>query len=134
MLFPAWGAQGLTQLMKPTAADIAGRLGVGTFDLADPATNILFGSYYLSSLVKRLDGNTMSALYAYNAGITKVRLWLKDAGVSDRPDGSRDGDIVLEGLPYAETREYGRKVLASAAVYGYLYYGKSTGDVVRELF
>lgn len=128
------GAQGLTQLMKPTAADIAGRLGVGTFDLADPATNILFGSYYLSSLIKRLDGNTMSALYAYNAGITKVRSWLKDAGDSDSPAGSRNGDIVLEGLPYAETREYGRKVLASAAVYGYLYYGKTTGDVVRELF
>lgn len=124
------GAQGLTQLMKPTAADIAGRLGVESFDLADPATNILFGSYYLSTLVKRLDGNTMSALYAYNAGITKVRLWLKDAGY----DGSESGDIVLEGLPYAETREYGRKVLAAAAVYGYLYYQKSTGDVVRELF
>ena len=124
------GAQGLTQLMKPTAADIAGRLGVESFDLADPATNILFGSYYLSTLVKRLDGNTMSALYAYNAGITKVRLWLKDSGY----DGSENGDIVLEGLPYAETREYGRKVLAAAAVYGYLYYQKSTGDVVRELF
>jgi len=37
-------------------------------------------------------------------------------------------------LPFTETREYGRKVLAAAAVYGYLYYNVSPGQVVRDIF
>jgi soluble lytic murein transglycosylase len=121
------GAIGLTQLMKPTAADIAKKLGVESFDLLDPNTNITFGAYYLSSLIRRLDGHTMPALFAYNAGITKVRSWQKAAT-------GLPGDLFLESLPYAETREYGRKVLAAAAVYGYLYYGKSTDEIARDLF
>jgi len=113
--------------MRPTAGDIARKLGLDGFDLADPATNITFGAYYLGELVRRLDGKTMPALFAYNAGITRVRSWLASApGLS--------GDLFLESLPYAETREYGRKVLAASAVYGYLYYQKTTGQTVRELY
>lgn len=121
------GAIGLTQLMKPTASEIAWRLKASEYDLADPATNITFGAYYLSEMIRRMDGRALPALFAYNAGITRVRAWQKDAtGLSD--------DLFLESLPYGETREYGRKVLAAAAVYGYLYYQKSPGQVVRELF
>jgi soluble lytic murein transglycosylase len=43
-------------------------------------------------------------------------------------------DLFLESVPYSETREYGRKVLAAAAVYGYLYYQKSAEQTVREIF
>lgn len=121
------GAIGLTQLMSPTAGDIARKLKVTNFNLADPATNITFGAYYLSELLGRLDGRVMPSLFAYNAGITTVRRWQKTG--SAQPD-----DLFLETLPYAETREYGRKVLASAAVYGYLYYQKTTSQVVREIF
>ena len=130
------GAIGLTQLMKPTAADIAKKLKVDAYDLGDPATNISFGAYYLSELAGRLDGSMLNALFAYNAGITRVREWQRAWDKSGSADGlSGDkGDIFLEGLPYSETREYGRKVLAAAVVYGYLYYQKTTGQVVRELF
>ncbi len=121
------GAVGLTQLMPATAADVAARLKVADYDLTDPATNIAFGSWYLSRLVERLDGKVMPALFSYNAGITRVRAWMRENG--DLP-----GELFLETLPYEETREYGRKVLAAAVVYGYLYYDKATGDVVRELF
>lgn len=121
------GAYGLTQLMEPTAADIARKLKVSDFDLSDPGTNISFGARYLSELTERLDGNPMAALWAYNAGITRVREWMKAV-----PAG--DTDLLLEGLPYSETREYGRKVLAAAAVYGYLYYQKPVAETVRELF
>jgi soluble lytic murein transglycosylase len=121
------GAVGLAQLMRPTAGDIARRLGLSSYDLDDPATNVKFGAFFLADMIKRMDGRVLPALFAYNAGITKVRRWQKDgSGLAD--------DVFLEGLPYAETREYGRKVLAAAAVYGYLYYQKSPGQVVRELF
>lgn len=121
------GAVGLAQLMGPTAGDVARKLGLDSYDLTDPATSITFGAYYLSELIRRLDGKYMPALFAYNAGITRVRAWLKSA------DGLA-GDLFLESLPYAETREYGRKVLAAAVVYGYLYYQKEADLVVRELF
>ncbi len=121
------GAIGLTQLMVPTASDIARKLKFESFDLLDPATNSAFGAYYLSEMIRRLDGRILPSLFAYNAGISRVRIWQKDAA------GLKD-DLFLETLPYAETREYGRKVLAAASVYGYLYYQKTTGQIVRELF
>jgi soluble lytic murein transglycosylase len=121
------GAVGLTQLMPATAADVARRLRAADFDLKDPGTNIAFGAYYLAELARRLDGRWMPALFAYNAGITRVRQWRSAAG--DLPD-----DLFLESLPFAETREYGRKVLAAAVLYGYLYYDKTPAEVVGELF
>lgn len=121
------GAMGLAQLMEPTARDIARKLKVETWDLLDPATNITFGAYYLSELIYRLDGRVMSALFAYNAGISRVRTWEREG--KDLPD-----DAFAESLPFTETREYGRKVLAAAAVYGYLYYNVSPGQVVRDIF
>ncbi len=122
------GAQGLTQLMPPTAADMARKAKLDSFDILDPGTNIDLGARYLSELARRLDGDYMAALYAYNAGITNVRAWQKKAAHGGA------GELFLEGLPYSETRGYGRKVLAAAVVYGYLYYQKTAGDVVRELF
>jgi len=121
------GAVGLAQLMPSTAADIAKKLGMADYNLSDPATNITFGAYYLAEMIRRLDGRVLPALFAYNAGINRVRAWQKTA------EGLPD-DLFLETLPYAETREYGRKVLAAAVVYGYLYYQKTTGQVVRDIF
>ncbi len=121
------GAIGLTQLMPATAADVARRLKVDSYDLTDPATNIGFGAWYLARLIERLNGDVMASLFSYNAGITRVRSWQKSGQGLPR-------ELFLESLPFAETREYGRKVLAAAIVYGYLYYGKTTSEVVSELF
>lgn len=121
------GAVGLTQLMRPTAGDIARKLKVSEYDLSDPATNLEFGAFYLAELVRRLDGNVMAALFSYNAGISRVRSWF-------RAGSDLDPVLFLESLPFAETRGYGRKVLAASIVYGYLYYQKSPGDIIRELF
>jgi soluble lytic murein transglycosylase len=42
-------------------------------------------------------------------------------------------DLFLETIPFAETRDYGRKVLSAAVMYGWLYYGKTPGDVINEI-
>mgnify|MGYP003414538874 FL=1 len=39
-------------------------------------------------------------------------------------------DIWIEMFPYEESREYGKKVLANAFVYGLLYYNKTSYEIV----
>jgi len=123
------GAVGLAQLMPATAADVAARIArrggpdyrsTNGIDLKDPETNIHLGAFYLRQLTNQM-GNPMLALLAYNGGQGRVRRWL----AADRQLGGLPEDLFLETIEYNETREYGRQVLAAAAVYGYLYYGMS---------
>ncbi len=129
------GAVGLAQLMPATARDVADRLARaggadyrigGTIDLRDPAINVKLGAWYLRYL-ENLVGTPMLALASYNGGLTRVRAWRR--AQPDLPE-----DLFLETIDIAETREYGRKVLAAAAVYGYLYYGMTMEAVVADIF
>ena len=120
------GAVGLAQLMPATAGDIARKLKLTDYDLTNPQTSIEFGSFYLAELVGRLDGSIIEALYSYNAGITNVRNWKKY--FPDLPE-----DLILELIPFTETRNYGKKIVSAAAIYGDLYYGVSHKDVVTEI-
>lgn len=126
------GAIGLTQLMEPTANDIAKKLKIADFDLTDSSTNILFGAYYLEEMRRRSDNSNILALFSYNAGISHVRTWVKSANI-EFGTNALPRDLFLEALPFGETREYGRKLVSAAAVYGYLYYNKSIYDVVSEI-
>ena len=120
------GAVGLSQLMPATAADTAGRMGVAAPNLDDPEDNVAIGAYYLGYLLGRFEV-TSNALFAYNAGPTRMNGWRREyAGLSE--------DLLLEAVPFTETRFYGRRVLASAVAYGYLYYSKAPGDVVAQFF
>ena len=121
------GAIGLTQLMPATAADIAKKLKVADYSLTDPEINIRFGAYYLAEMICRSDNRIMPACFAYNAGISRVRGWQKKA--QGLPE-----DLFLESLEYAETRDYGRKLLSAATVYGVLYYSEEPEDIVRLFF
>ncbi|UTC56913.1 lytic transglycosylase domain-containing protein [Treponema sp. OMZ 305] len=121
------GAVGLTQLMPATAADIAKKLKVADYSLTDPEINIRFGAYYLAEMIRRSDNRIMPACFAYNAGISRVRGWQKKA--QGLPE-----DLFLESLEYAETRDYGRKLLSAATVYGTLYYSEKPEDIVRLFF
>ncbi len=130
------GAIGLTQLMELTAGDVAKKLKVAKYDLTDSGTNIRFGSYYLSEMIRRLDGSQILALFAYNAGITRVRNW----SLSSREEAKKRGldsalpnDLFLEMLPITETREYGRKLVSAASLYGLLYYDLGPDDVVPRI-
>lgn len=126
------GAVGLTQLMESTAGDIARKLKFSEYDLTDTDTNILFGAFYFEELTRRLDGSIILAAFSYNGGISRVRSWVKSAAMQF---GSRKvpNDLFLEALPYAETREYGRKILSAAAMYAWLYYGVSPSVVASEI-
>lgn len=127
------GAIGLTQLMEATASDCAKRLKVESYNLLDPATNIRFGTYYYSHMKKRLNDSGILALFAYNAGITVVRRWIRSSKIELNSQGQLWSDMFLETLPFAETRDYGRRVVSAAAMYAWLYDGKNPCDIVSEL-
>lgn len=127
----AAGARGLTQLMDLTADEIAMRLKRSDYDLLDPATNIEFGAYYLAYLTKRLDGSPLTAFFAYNAGIGRVRRWLNNSHLELGRHAA--SDLFLETIPYSETREYGRKLIAASVMYGILYYDTPIQTVVKKI-
>ena len=115
------GAVGLCQLMEFTASDIAASLKIQDYNLTDPEINIKFGSYYLSSLIRRCDNSILQGFFSYNAGITRVRRWLLATTQAFGKKSNMPEDLFLETLPYTETREYGRKLVAASAMYEWLY-------------
>ncbi len=135
------GAVGLTQLMNLTAGDVAKKLKRTQFDLRDARTNIQFGSYYLSEMIRRLSDSNILAAFAYNAGITRVRNWLSQTQTTWEAMSKKQKlteqmprDLFLETLPITETREYGRKILSASVIYGALYYNQSISDVIDTIF
>ena len=120
-------ATGLTQLMADTAQEMADRLRraggpdyTADLDLTDPQQNIHIGAFYLSYLTGRFENNMLLSLLSYNGGMNRVRRWHN--AFKNTHANSLSDDLFLEIIPFFETRDYGRKVLAAAAVYEYLYY------------
>lgn len=100
------GAQGLMQLMPPTAKRF------GCTDPHDPAANIEAGTKYLRFLLKRFNGNVSLALAGYNAG-----------------EGSVD---KYNGVPpYKETQNYVRIITGR---YGKFYHPLLTPEEARVEF
>jgi soluble lytic murein transglycosylase len=107
------GAVGLMQLMPETARFLAHRSGATTFttaDLATPAVNIAYGSYYLRYLMDEYHGSTVLALAAYNGGEANVDHWLAAA----RARGQRFG---VGDIGFPETRAYVQRVLTARSEY-----------------
>ena len=114
------GAIGLTQLMEFTGSDIARRFKMQDYSLTDPETNINFGTYYLSSLISRCDNSSLLGFFSYNAGITRVRRWLQSSLIEFGKKSNMPLDLFLETVPFAETREYGRKLVSATIAYDWL--------------
>jgi soluble lytic murein transglycosylase len=111
------GAIGLTQLMLPTAQEVARKLKLGKVSraaLVDTSLNIRLGSRYLGDLVRQFGGSVPLALAAYNAGGGAVRRWLEQRR-------GLELDEFVEEIPVEETRGYVKRVLRSYAAYRLLY-------------
>ncbi len=74
------GAQGLMQLMPPTAKELAQKLGRPRASSFDPEFNITAGALYIRKMLDRYDGDLQLALAAYNAGPGNVDTWTKHGG------------------------------------------------------
>ncbi|MBT1075440.1 transglycosylase SLT domain-containing protein [Geobacter grbiciae] len=109
------GAVGLMQLMPATAKAMVKGNGTSiSARLTDPGFNISLGVRHLKGLLQQYNGNTVAAVAAYNAGSTPVDRWRRTLPFQ------RD-DEFIENIPYYETREYVKKVLANAQMYRTLY-------------
>lgn len=121
------GAIGLTQIMPSTGKDIARQLKTDTYDLKDAALNARFGAYFLTDLIKRNNSNVLHACIAYNAGPGRLRSWKRSyTGLSD--------DLFLEGLPFSETRGYGKKLFLGSVYYGLIYHEKTLVEIISLFF
>lgn len=106
------GARGLMQLMPKTARQVARKhhMKFSRFLLDQPDHNVLWGSLYLSDMLKEFDDNLAMALAAYNAGPYRVNQWNKRIDV-------RDATVWVELIPFAETRRYVQQIMAFMSVY-----------------
>ncbi|MDD3352688.1 lytic transglycosylase domain-containing protein [Zoogloea sp.] len=114
------GAQGLMQVMPSTGQWIAGKLGMKGYNvswLRDPDTNVMFGTTYMRMVLEGLDNHPVLASAAYNAGPGRAKRW-KDA----KP---LEGAIYAETIPFGETRDYVKKVMANAVIYSALLEGRA---------
>ncbi len=107
------GAHGLMQLMPATAKQVARREHITYKDhqaLFSSDTNINLGVAYLNHLATRFDRNPLLMVAAYNAGPHQVNRWIKMHPIEDI-------DLWIDTLPWAETRNYLKAVIAFYAVY-----------------
>lgn len=113
------GAIGLMQLMPSTATGIANSLRLTKYDVKNPDTNIRFGCQLLRWLRTTFGNNAADILIGYNSGSGNISRW-KQAYRSRwglEPTLSR----YTETIPYNETKNYIKLVLANHSVYQYLY-------------
>lgn len=102
------GAHGLMQIM-PRTAEYLERKPLSNQQLQHVPTNIRMGTSYLAELRGRLGNNWVLATAAYNGGIYRVYEWL--------PDEPMAVDRWVETIPFQETRDYVKNVLAYQQIY-----------------
>jgi soluble lytic murein transglycosylase len=76
--------------------------------VANIETNVTLGTAYMRLVMEQL-GHPVLASAAYNAGPSRARRW--------RDDKPLEGAVYIESIPFSETRDYVKKVMANAIYY-----------------
>ena len=107
------GARGLMQLMPATARQVSRQLKLKSpsrQDLYTPSYNINLGSTYISDMLRKFNGHRALASAAYNAGPHRVKAWLPE-------NNELPADVWIDTIPFTETREYVRAIMAYTALF-----------------
>jgi soluble lytic murein transglycosylase len=113
------GASGLMQVMPATARWTAKKLGMDGFStdqLNNRDTNIAIGTAYLKLALDDFAGSLPLAAAAYNAGPNRPRAW--------RNGPTMEAAAWAENVPFGETRDYVKKVLANTTMYAAILTGQ----------
>ena len=116
------GASGLMQVMPATARETARRIGMTGFtadQINDRDTNIAIGTGYLKLVLDDFAGSLPLAAAAYNAGPGRPRNGRGQAG-----SPVLEAAIWAENVPFSETRDYVKKVLANTTSYAAILTGQ----------
>ena len=106
------GASGLMQVMPATAKWTAKKIGMTDIQpsmINQHDVNITIGTAYLKLALDDFDGSMALAAAGYNAGPGRPRNW--------RNGPVLDAAIWAENVPFTETRDYVKKVLANTTNY-----------------
>ena len=113
------GASGLMQVMPATARWTARKIGMTDFQphrISERDTNITIGTAYLKFALDDFEGSLPLAAAAYNAGPNRARAW--------RNGPVLPAEIWAENIPFEETRDYVKKVLANTTSYAAVLTGQ----------
>ncbi len=119
----AVGAVGLLQLMPYTAEALAERAGVGEIvtaagvddaTLADPNVNIALAARLNADLLALFQDERLPAIASYNAGEDHAGDWWNAARALRQ-------DFFIDSIPYTETRNFVKEVVANYANYQRIY-------------
>jgi soluble lytic murein transglycosylase len=117
------GAAGLMQVMPATASWTARKIGLVSFkphQIAERDTNIAIGTGYLKLVLDDFAGSMPMAAAAYNAGPSRPRAWRGQTGAP-----MLEAAIWAENVPFSETRDYVKKVLANTTIYAAMISGQA---------
>ena len=109
------GAMGLMQLMPATARMVAKELKMKLKNIDNlllPEINVRLGAAYLRTGLDRFAANPVLATAAYNAGVGRVRQWVSESR-------TLSAELWVENIPFKETRDYVRRVMAFTVIYQY---------------
>jgi len=112
------GATGLMQLMPATAAETARRVALPEFrqeQVTVPEINMTLGARYLRDMLDRYGGAVTPALISYNAGPHRYVRW------REYPEFRADAELMIERIPFRETRIYVKTIFAYRYVYNRLW-------------
>lgn len=120
------GARGLMQLMPDTARWVAKKMGI-TYTptmMNEVGSNIQLGTYYLRDIQRGLNDSPVLATAAYNAGPGRARAWKGNTPL--------EGAIYAESIPFDETRDYVKKVMANATFYAMVFKHKQPRLTLKQ--
>jgi len=109
------GALGLMQLMPRTGQMTGRRINLrlpNNTAILNVENNLKLGTSYLRTVLDVNNGHQVLATASYNAGPNRVREWLPN-------EKALDADAWVDTVPYNETRNYVKNVMAFTAVYAY---------------
>jgi|TARA_B110000238_G_C16117175_1_gene435414 soluble lytic murein transglycosylase len=103
------GALGLMQVMPGTARYLT-KKKLKRKTLFNPNKNVELGTQYMRYLMDKMDNNPILVTASYNAGWRRVKQWQPEKG-------NMPLDLWIETIPYKETRNYVKAVLAYQQIY-----------------
>jgi soluble lytic murein transglycosylase len=92
----------------------------------NPNTNAKLGNKYLRYLMDKVDNNMLLATASYNAGWSRVKSWLP---ISE----TVGADLWVETIPYRETRNYVKAVMAYKQIYQHQLFEISDSKTPKKI-